>query len=50
MISLIQRVNQARVDVAGITIGEIGRGLLVLVCAERGDSEAQADKLLVKLL
>ena len=50
MISLIQRVSQARVDVAGITIGEIGRGLLVLVCAERGDSEAQADRLLAKLL
>ena len=50
MISLIQRVSQARVEVGGITIGQIGRGLLVLVCAERGDSEAQADKLLAKLL
>jgi D-tyrosyl-tRNA(Tyr) deacylase len=37
------------VDVAGQTIGEIGAGLLVLVCAERGDSEAQADKLLAKI-
>ena len=34
----------------GAPIGEIGAGLLVLVCAERGDSEAQADKLLAKLL
>ena len=50
MISLIQRVSQARVDVAGLTIGEIGPGLLVLVCAERGDSEVQADKLLAKIL
>ena len=50
MISLIQRVSQARVDVAGATIGEIGAGLLVLVCAEQGDSEAQADKLLAKIL
>lgn len=50
MISVIQRVSRARVDVAGITVAEIGRGLLVLVCAERGDSEAQADKLLGKLL
>jgi D-tyrosyl-tRNA(Tyr) deacylase len=50
VISLVQRVSQARVEVAGITIGEIGRGLLVLVCAERGDSEVQADKLLAKLL
>jgi D-tyrosyl-tRNA(Tyr) deacylase len=50
LISLIQRVSQARVDVGGVTIGQIGRGLLVLVCAERGDSQAQADKLLAKLL
>ncbi len=50
MISLIQRVSQARVEVGGITIGAIGPGLLVLVCAERGDSQAQADKLLARLL
>jgi D-tyrosyl-tRNA(Tyr) deacylase len=50
VISLVQRVSQARVDVGGATVGEIGRGLLVLVCAERGDSEVQADKLLAKLL
>jgi D-aminoacyl-tRNA deacylase len=50
LISLIQRVSRARVDVAGLTIGEIGPGLLLLVCAERGDSEAQADKLLAKIL
>ena len=50
MISVIQRVSRARVEVAGRTIGEIGRGLLVLVCAERADSELQADRLLAKLL
>jgi D-tyrosyl-tRNA(Tyr) deacylase len=50
LISVIQRVSQARVEVGGLTVGEIGRGLLVLVCAERGDTEAQADKLLAKLL
>ncbi|HXD42321.1 MAG TPA: D-aminoacyl-tRNA deacylase [Ramlibacter sp.] len=50
MIALIQRVSQARVVVAGTTTGEIGAGLLVLVCAERGDSEAQADKLLARIL
>ena len=50
MISIIQRVRQARVEVGGLAIGEIGHGLLVLVCAERGDSETQADKLLAKLL
>ncbi|MCC2633346.1 MAG: D-tyrosyl-tRNA(Tyr) deacylase [Ramlibacter sp.] len=50
MLAVVQRVSEARVVVAGRTIGEIGRGLLVLVCAERGDGQAQADKLLAKLL
>jgi D-aminoacyl-tRNA deacylase len=50
LIALIQRVSQARVVVDQMTIGEIGAGLLVLVCAERGDTEAQADKLLAKIL
>ena len=50
MISLIQRVSEARVEVGGLTIGEIAPGLLVLVCAERADSEIQADKLLAKIL
>ena len=50
MIALLQRVREARVVVAGRAIGEIGAGLLVLVCAERGDGEAQADKLLAKIL
>ncbi|HMA06800.1 MAG TPA: D-aminoacyl-tRNA deacylase [Ramlibacter sp.] len=50
MISVIQRVSQARVEVDGRTTGAIGAGLLVLVCAERGDSEAQADRLLAKIL
>ena len=50
MLAVIQRVRAAKVVVADRTIGEIGAGLLVLVCAERGDGEAQADKLLAKLL
>jgi D-tyrosyl-tRNA(Tyr) deacylase len=50
LISLLQRVSEARVVVDGAVIGDIGAGLLVLVCAERGDSEAQADRLLAKLL
>jgi D-aminoacyl-tRNA deacylase len=50
MLAVVQRVREARVEVAGRTIGAIGAGLLVLLCAERGDSEAQADKLLAKLL
>lgn len=50
MISLIQRVSEARVVVDGSIVGEIGPGLLVLVCAEHGDSDAHADRLLAKLL
>ena len=50
MNSLIQRVAQARVEVQGEVIGQIEHGLLVLVCAEQGDSTVQADKLLAKLL
>ena len=48
--SVIQRVKNARVEVAGQAIGQIEQGLLVLVCAEKGDSEAEADKLLAKML
>lgn len=50
MIGLLQRVREARVRIAGEVVGEIGAGLLLLVCAERGDTEAQADKLLSKLM
>lgn len=50
MQALLQRVAEARVVVAGQTVGQIGRGLLVLMCAERGDTEAQADRLLAKIL
>ena len=50
MLAVVQRVSEAKVVVEGRTIGAIGHGLLVLVCAERGDGEAQADKLLAKLL
>ena len=50
MISVLQRVREARVDVDGQTVGAIGAGLLVLVCAERGDTEAEADRLLAKIL
>lgn len=50
MIALLQRVTHASVAVAGETIGSIGPGLLVLLCAERGDSEREAGQLLAKLL
>lgn len=50
MIAVLQRVRQARVEVGGAVVGAIGPGLLMLVCAERGDTEAEADKLLAKIL
>ena len=50
MIGLLQRVGQASVVVDGETIGAIGRGLMVLICAEKGDTEREADALLTKLL
>ena len=50
MISVLQRVSEARVDVHGQTVGAIGPGLLVLLCAERGDTEVEANKLLAKIL
>ncbi|HXA47187.1 MAG TPA: D-aminoacyl-tRNA deacylase [Burkholderiaceae bacterium] len=49
MIALLQRVTQAKVEVDGATVGAINAGLMVLVCAERGDSEHEADALLSKL-
>ena len=50
MIALVQRVREARVEVAGATVGQIGIGLLVLVCAEPADTELQAARLVDKLL
>ena len=50
MKAVLQRVSRAQVVVQGATVGRIGAGLLVLLCAERGDADAQADKLLAKIL
>ena len=50
MLALLQRVSEARVDIAGETVGQIGAGLLVLVCAEPQDTEAVGQKLLAKIL
>ncbi len=50
MKAVVQRVARARVEIGGETVGAIEAGLLVLLCAERGDAEAQADRLLAKLL
>ncbi|MDO5657037.1 MAG: D-aminoacyl-tRNA deacylase [Paracoccus sp. (in: a-proteobacteria)] len=49
MRALVQRVSQARVTVDGETIGEIGPGLLVLVCAMAGDDETTAEKLAARV-
>lgn len=46
---LVQRVTEARVTVAGRVTGEIGRGLLILVCAMQGDGEAAAEKLAARV-
>jgi D-tyrosyl-tRNA(Tyr) deacylase len=50
VIGLLQRVTRARVEVDGASVGEIGPGLLLLLCAERGDGEAEADRLLERVL
>ena len=50
MKAVLQRVANARVDIAGRTVGAIDAGLLVLLCAERGDTDALADRMLAKLL
>jgi D-aminoacyl-tRNA deacylase len=47
--ALIQRVSKAQVSVAGQTVGEIGAGLLILVCAMQGDDAATAQKLAQKI-
>lgn len=50
MQTVIQRVRHARVEVNGVVTGAITQGLLILLCAERGDTDALADKLLGKIL
>jgi D-aminoacyl-tRNA deacylase len=50
MLTVLQRVKDARVEVATTVIGAIDQGLLIFLCAERGDTDAVADKLLAKIL
>ena len=50
MIALLQRVAQAGVTVDGKTVGEVGRGLCILVCAVKGDTEEKARALAQKVL
>ena len=49
MRGLIQRVSSARVDIDGACAGEIGEGLLILVCAMHDDTEANAQALARKV-
>lgn len=50
MIAVIQRVNRAEVAVEGESVGKIGLGILALVAVEKGDTEAQADRLAERIL
>jgi D-aminoacyl-tRNA deacylase len=50
LIALLQRVSEARVEIACEIAGSVGQGLLVLLCAEPDDTEAVGDKMLAKIL
>ncbi len=50
MKAVLQRVSEASVTVDGEVIGRIGAGLLVLLCAERGDTDRHAERMLAKIL
>ncbi len=50
MKAVLQRVSEARVVVDGATVGEIAQGLLVLLCAEKGDTDDVGQKMLDKIL
>ena len=49
MRALVQRVSEARVTVAGRLAGEIGQGLLILICAMQGDDESRSSALAAKI-
>jgi D-aminoacyl-tRNA deacylase len=49
MRALLQRVTSARVEVGGQLIGQTGPGLLILICAMAGDTEAEAEKLAARI-
>lgn len=49
MRALLQRVHDASVTVDGQTIGKIGPGLLIFICAMQGDTEVEADQLATKI-
>ena len=49
MRAVLQRVSQASVAVAGQVVGQIGPGLLILICAMQGDTRAEADRMAAKI-
>ena len=49
MRALVQRVSTAHVAIDGAVVGDIGEGLLILICAMQGDTEAQADQMAAKI-
>ena len=49
MRAVLQRVSRASVTVDGAVVGKIEAGLLILICAMQGDTEAEADKLAAKI-
>ncbi|SOC20104.1 D-tyrosyl-tRNA(Tyr) deacylase [Rhodobacter sp. JA431] len=49
MRALIQRVSQAKVEIDERLTGKIGHGMLILVCAMQGDTEAEAEKLAARI-
>jgi D-tyrosyl-tRNA(Tyr) deacylase len=49
MRAVLQRVTRAEVEIGGETVGAIGRGFMVLVCAMRGDTEAEANLMAAKI-
>jgi D-tyrosyl-tRNA(Tyr) deacylase len=50
VIALIQRVREARVQVAGLTVGAIHRGILALIGVEKGDTEREAQRLAERVI
>jgi D-tyrosyl-tRNA(Tyr) deacylase len=50
MIGLIQRVTHAKVEVAGVTLGQIDQGILLLLGVEKADTPAKAQRLLERVL
>ena len=50
MIAVLQRVREARVEIDGRGVGALGAGLLILLCAEQGDTDAVAERILTKIL